>query len=222
MGQTSSVFGVYPEDWVPLLLSFIISVFVLLGANMPIWISGGWRRYLVIKERKKRWLLNPSIWYNGLMWYLIIVYGVSITLNRMLRILRVDKGDEEKIYKTEIGIILFYLQLGIHGTWAIPHFYWRQPFWSIFVMALATLLSIGVFVILMYVDPIVSGILYGIYVVAQGIFTVCNSYLFVVTYDGAKNPIQNPLLLYLKYGASYPTMLALKNKRKHKKKKLGS
>lgn len=201
MGATESFLGVDKEDYTNFLLTGFISIFAYYGAFQPIWHRYTWRsEYFHEKNIYKKWLLNPRVWYDNTLWFTLFFFA-GVALYRFLRVLRVSSNSNE-IFIAEIGIWLYSIQIGIHGTWAIYNFYWKQPFWSIFTMGVAALFSIGVFVIALLVDPYWSGFSYAPYTIAQIIFTGANGYLYVKSWDAQKR-IEFPSMLYWKHGL-YP------------------
>lgn len=200
MGQTESLINVGKDDWPDVLLTALLANFVLAAAHIPIWNSPHvLRSYKRQKNWYRKYLLNPRWWYEGFIWWLVLLFGAAWGIYRMLKILRNSKSgeDTEKIYHAEIALLIASIQLGIHGMWAIGWFYWRQAFWSIFTMALATLVAVGAYIPMLLVDPLTAGITYGIYILAQLIFVIGNTYLFVRGYDPEIDRIKNPLSLYL-------------------------
>lgn len=199
MGQTESLLNIKKDDWTDVILTALLVNYVLLAAHIPIWNNLKMvQRYSKKKEKLRGYLLNPKFWYDGMLWWAIFLFGAAWGIYRMLKILRESEEgvDSTKIYRAEIALLISGIQLGIHGFWAVPWFYWRQAFWSIFIMGVATLVAVGAYIPMLYVDPLTSGITYGVYIVAQGIFTIGNLWLFYYTFDEDIDTIKNPLFLY--------------------------
>ena len=218
MGQTESVFGIGREHWPNVLISSILPTFVLTTAYIPIW-----RRYWVMDEYKEektlsRWLLlNPRIWYNGIVWWGLLLFGAGIGIYRMLRVLQQSKdGEVFKIYNAEVALLVSTLQLGIHGLWGIPWFYWKQAFWSICIMGLSTIVAAIAYVFMLQVDEVATGIAYGIYIGAQAIFTIANIIILYYCYDDKKDSPKNPIYLYCVQGM-YPIRKKKRRRRKEKR-----
>lgn len=199
MGQTESLFNVPKDDWNNLILVALLVNYILSVTHIPIWRSPNvLKRYIRGRKKTRNLLLNPYIWYNGLIWWLLFVFGGGWGIYRMLKILRTsDAGDDTaNIYHAEVALFIASIQLGVHGFWSTPFFYWGQAFWSIFIMAVATLVGIGAYIPMVMVDPVTSGITYGIYLLAHIAFVVGNTILFVKTYDRRKDAVKNPFSLY--------------------------
>ena len=201
MGSSESFLGVDKEDYTNILLAYFVNILAYYGAFQPIWHRHTWRsEYGREKNKYKRWLLNPRVWYDNLIWFVLFFFA-SISLYRFLRILRVS-GDSGRIFNAEIGIWLYTAQIGFHGTWAVSHFYWKQPLWSICNMGTAAAFSVGVWVVAILVDPVYSAISYAPFVVAHFVFVGCNCYLYMKSRDSQRRT-EYPLTLYWKHGL-YP------------------
>lgn len=199
MGQTESLLNIKKDDWTDVILTALLVNYVLLAAHIPIWNNLKMvQRYSKKKGTLRGYLLNPKFWYDGMLWWAIFLFGAAWGIYRMLKILRESEEgvDSTKIYRAEIALLISGIQLGVHGFWAVPWFYWRQAFWSILIMGVATITAVGAYIPMLYVDPLTSGITYGIYILAQAIFTVGNLYIFCVTFDKRVDRIKNPLSLY--------------------------
>lgn len=201
MGQTESLINIHKDDWSNVVLTTLLANFVLVVAHIPIWNSPRvLRKYSREKDFGRRCLLNPTVWYDGLLWWFILMFGAAWAIFRMLKILRISKSgeDTEKIYRAEVALFISGIQLGVHGFWAVPWFYWRQAFWSIVVMGVATIVAIGAYIPMIMVDPVTSGITYGIFILAQALFTLGNACLFIYSYDKEIDRVKNPFLLYMR------------------------
>jgi len=146
-------------------------------------------------------IAREILWSNIPTWAKILrlLQIKSCSLKQIIEILRISESgtDTTDIYHAEVALFISSIQLGVHGFWAVPWFYWEQAFWSILVMTVATLVGIGAYIPMVMVDPITSGITYGIYLLAHIIFVIGNTYLLVATYDKRKDRIKNPFSLYL-------------------------
>jgi len=200
MGQTESLIGVGKDDWINVILVTLLVNYILTVTHIPIWRNPNiLKRYIRGRNTKRKYLLNPYYWYSGFIWWILFVFGGGWGIYRMLKILRISESgtDTTDIYHAEVALFISSIQLGVHGFWAVPWFYWEQAFWSILVMTVATLVGIGAYIPMVMVDPITSGITYGIYLLAHIIFVIGNTYLLVATYDKRKDRIKNPFSLYL-------------------------
>jgi len=220
MGQTESLININKNDWDIVILTALLANYAFAAAHVPIWVS---QRVVRSYSRQKNWyrkyLLNPKVWYDGFLWWAIFLFGAAWAIYRMLKILRNSTSgtDERTIYLAEIALLISTIQLGVHGLWAIPWFYWRQAFWSILIMGLATCTAIGAYIPMLMVDPITSGITYGIYIFAQLVFTIGNTYLFVKGYDKRIDSVKNPVTIYFAQKL-YPMKQPQQRKKKEKTK----
>lgn len=148
-----------PFDWVSFGVWSIIAYTTALGLYIPIWRSQWWKAWgREGKERSTRLtgrgrtramrhlLLYPPLWNNGLLWVpAFTLSAVSITLV-------LKKGRDSEMAVTddsassplmEVAVLLWFVQMWVHGIWTLYFFYWALPLWSILHLMVSGVLGVA-------------------------------------------------------------------------------
>ena len=149
----SLLFG-NPFDWLSFAVWSIISFMVFLGLYIPIWRSEWWKRWEdgsgKLTSRggtmaMRYHLFYPPLWLNGPVW------SLAFTLSAVSITVLVQKGTEGSNL-VDIAILLWLLQIWIHGIWTIYFFYWGLPLWSILHLMFAGCLALAYAVVVSFVS----------------------------------------------------------------------
>ena len=199
-----------PFDWLSFGVWSIITFTVFLGLYIPVWRSEWWKRWENGKGKltsrggtaaMRYHLFYPPLWINGPIWSLaFITSALSITLLiKKGRDTTVGLADDDSFSSTtEIAILLWFLQIWVHGIWTIYFFYWGLPLWSILHLMLAGCLAIAYAVVASFVS-LTALWFYLFFLILTWLVALGNLWIFLV-YTRRPLVIGNPLVMWCKRG----------------------
>ena len=144
----ASIFG-SPFDWVSFGVWTIIAHASFLGLYIPVWRSQWWKVWEDKSGRltnrggtpaMRHYLFYPPLWINGPLW------ALAFTLSAVSLTLVLQKGreggkavgdDGASPALLEVSVLLWLIQMWVHGIWTISFFYWGLPLWSILWLMVA-------------------------------------------------------------------------------------
>ena len=96
-------------------------------------------------------LFYPPLWLNGPLWALVFTLS-AISITVLLKKGRESDGggggggvsdDSSSPLLLEVAVLLWIVQIWMHGIWTIYFFYWALPLWSILHLMVAGVLAIA-------------------------------------------------------------------------------
>ncbi len=201
-----------PFDWLSFGVWTIITFTVFLGLYIPVWRSEWWKRWETPRGRlssrggtsaMRYHLFYPPLWINGPVW------SLAFTLSALSITLLIKKGrelsesvgladDASLSTLVEVAILLWFLQIWIHGIWTIYFFYWGLPLWSILHLMLAGCLAIAYAVVAAYVT-LTALWFYLFFLILTWLVALANLWIFL-GYTRRPLVIGNPLAMWCKRG----------------------
>jgi len=192
-----------PFDWLSFAVWSIITFTVFLGLYIPIWRSEWWKRWedghgkLTSRGGTKAMryhLFYPPLWINGPVWSLaFILSALSITF-----LIKNSRESDDSSSLAEIAILLWFVQVWIHGIWTIYFFYWGLPFWSILHLMLAGCLAVAYAVVASFV-VLTALWFYLFFLILTWLVALGNLWIFLA-YTQRPLVIGNPFAMWCKRG----------------------
>ncbi len=154
-----------PFDWVSFAVWAIVTYTVFLGLYIPVWRSQWWKVWEGRKHQAytgrltgrggtpamRHLLFYPPLWLNGPLWALVFTLS-AISITVLLKKGRESDGggggggvsdDSSSPLLLEVAVLLWIVQIWMHGIWTIYFFYWALPLWSILHLMVAGVLAIA-------------------------------------------------------------------------------